>query len=115
MVRNYVKCYGYLMGLIVIMTFIFSLVSYFFNFTSIIIKVIIPIISLLVASIILGKNVKEKAYIEGIKFSVIYIALITILKLIFKTSFDYKVIIVYILMILTSIIGAMIGINIRKK
>ena len=115
MVKNYLRCYGYLIGLIVLMTVIFSIISYFFNITANWIKVVIPIISLLIASIILGKKVKEKAYIEGIKFSVIYIFTLTILKLILKTEFNYKIIIIDILMIFTSIIGSMIGINIKKK
>ena len=115
MVKNYLKCYGYLIGLIVTMTIILSIVSYSFNITGNIIKIIIPILSLLIASFILGKNTKEKAYIEGIKFAVIYIILVTILKLIFKTNFNYKVIIIDILMIFVSVIGAMIGINIKKK
>ena len=115
MVKNYLKCYGYLIGLMVIMTIMLSIISYFFNITANGIKIVIPILSLLIASIILGKNVKEKAYIEGIKFAVIYILFITILKLIMKTEFNYKVIIIYILMIFTSIIGSMIGINIKKK
>ena len=37
------------------------------------IKVIIPIISILYSSIILGKNSNNKAYLEGIKFALIYI------------------------------------------
>lgn len=115
MLKNYLKCYGYLIILITIMTLILSIISYFFNTTSNIIKIIIPILSLLISSIILGKNTKEKAYIEGIKFSLIYIIIITILKFILKTNFNYKVIIIYILMILTSIVGSTIGINLQRK
>ena len=115
MLINYLKSYGYLIILILILTTILSVISYFFNISSNIIKIIIPTISLLVSSFILGKNTKEKAYIEGIKFSLIYIIICTILKLIFKTNFNYKVIIIYILIIFTSIIGSTIGINTQKK
>lgn len=115
MLKNYLKCYGYLISLIIIMTLILSIINYFINIPSNIIKIIIPIISLLTSSIILGKNTKEKAYIEGIKFSSIYIIIITILKLILKTDFNFKIIIIYILLIFTSIIGSTIGINIKKK
>ena len=70
---------------------------------------------MLVASIILGKNIKEKAYLEGLKFSSIYLVIVTILKLILKQSFNYKVIIMYFLLIFTGVIGSMIGINLKKN
>ena len=83
------------------------------NFT--IIKIIIPIISILGSSIILGQKVKEKAYLEGLKFSSIYLIIITIIKIIFKHTFSYRTFLVYFLMLFASIIGSMIGINIKKQ
>ena len=70
---------------------------------------------MLISSIILGKNIKEKAYLEGIKFSSIYIILSIILKFILNTPYSYKTIIIYFLILFTSIIGSMIGINIKQK
>ena len=115
MIKNYLKGYGYLICLIVIMTLILSIISYFFNSPLNIMKVSVPLISLFVASIILGKNTKEKAYIEGIKFTGIYILITIIFKLIFNTGFNYNIILIYILMLVIGIMGAMIGINIKKK
>ena len=115
MLKNYLKSYGYLIGITFILTIIISIINYCFNISPTIFKIIIPIISILISSIILGINTKEKAYIEGIKFSIIYILIITILKFILKTNFNYKVIITYILMIFTSIVGSTIGINLQKK
>jgi len=115
MFKKYLKSYGILFVLIIIITILLSIINYFTNTENNIIKLIIPVISILISSIILGKNSKEKAYIEGIKFSLIYIILITIIKLILKTNFNFKTIIIYILLIITSIIGSMIGINIQKK
>ena len=76
---------------------------------------IIPIISIFISSIILGKVTKEKAYLEGLKFSTIYLIIISILKLILKLPFNYKTIIMYLVIIITSIIGLIIGINTKKK
>lgn len=115
MLKTYLKSYGYLIGIILIGTILLSIINYFFKIPTFIITVIIPIISLLVASVILGKNSKEKAYIEGIKFSSGYLILVTILKFIFKTDFNYKVIIMYLIILFTCIIGSMIGINMKKN
>lgn len=115
MFKKYLKSYLYLIVLIIIMTIILSIINYFINIPSNIIKIIIVIISILISSIILGKQTKEKAYIEGIKFSLIYIIFLTFIKFILKTNFNFKVIIIYIIFIFTSIIGSMIGINIQKK
>lgn len=114
MLKKYLKCYTYLISLILILTTIFSIINYFLPIKPTIIKIIIPILSILVSSIILGKNTKELAYLEGIKFSIIYLIFLTILKFILKTPFNYKVIIMYLSLIITSIIGSTIGINTKK-
>ena len=114
MLKKYLKCYGYLLGIIIILTLILSIVNYFVNLPTGTIKIIIPIISMLIASFILGKDTKEKAYLEGIKVSVIYIIITIILKLVLKTDFNYKVLIIYIVLIITGIIGSTIGINTKK-
>ena len=114
MIKKYLKCYGYLFGMIIILTLLLSIINYFVKVPANTISLIIPIISMLVGSFMLGKNTKEKAYLEGIKFSSIYIVLTIIFKLLMKMDFNYKVVIMYIAMLLTSIIGATIGINTKK-
>ncbi len=114
MIKKYLKCLGYLVGMIIVLTLILSLINYFIKLPTNMIKIIIPLISMLIASFILGKNTKEKAYLEGIKFAGVYIAMTITLKLIFNTSFNYKVIIDYISLLITGIIGAMIGINVKR-
>lgn len=115
MLKNYLKSYLYLFSLIIILTFILSITNYFFNIQIKIIKLLIPIISILISSIILGKNTKSKAYIEGIKFTSIYIFLSIILSIIFKNPFSIKLILSYFLILLSGIIGSMIGINLKNN
>lgn len=115
MIKNYLKCYGYLFAMIIVMTLILSLINYFVKMPSTVIKIIIPIISLFISSMLLGRNIEEKGYIEGIKFGFGYLLIATIIKVILGTGFNYKVIIIYILMLFSSIIGAMIGINTKKS
>ena len=114
MLKKYLKSYLYLFSLILILTLILSILNYFYPFKTKTIKLLIPIISILLSTIILGKNMKEKAYLESIKFTSIYIILSLIISLIFKT-FTIKIIIYYILFLITGIIGGIIGINLKKK
>ena len=92
-----------------------SILNYFIPFKIKIIKIIIPILAVFISSIILGKQSKEKAYLEGIKFSTIFIIFITIIKILLKSTFNYKVFIIYIIMIISSILGSILGINIKKE
>ena len=115
MFKKYLKSYLYLLGLIIILTIIISLMNSLLSKNFTIIKIIVPIISMLVSSTFLGKSIKEKAYLEGIKFSTIYIIIVTISKLIMKESFNYKVIIMYFLLIFAGVIGSMVGINLKKN
>ena len=91
------------------------MVNYLFIFKTKLIKLLIPIISILVSSIILDKNSKQKAYLEGIKFTSIYILLSIIISIITKNPFTIKLIVGYISLLLSGIIGSMIGINLKKK
>ncbi len=115
MLKTYLKTYGYLLGLILISLIILSVINYFINIKSFIIKIVLPLISLLVSSIYLGKNSKESAYLEGLKFASSYLILTSIFKVIFKTAFSFKVVIMYLVIIFTCVIGSMIGINIKKS
>ena len=115
MLKKYLKSYLYLFSSIIILTLILSLLNYFYTFPTKIIKLLIPIISILLSSIILGKNTKEKAYLEGLKFTSLYIILSLIISLITKNPFTIKLILSYLLLLLTGIIGSMIGIQLKNK
>jgi len=115
MIKNYLKSYLYLFISILIFTIVLSLINYFYVFPTKVIKLLIPIISILISSIILGKNTKSKAYLEGIKFTSLYIILSIIISLITKNPFTFKLILSYLLQLLSGIIGAMIGINLNKE
>ena len=115
MLKNYLKSYAYLFASILILTTILSIINYFFNIPVKVIKLLIPIISIIISTIILGKNTKSKAYLEGIKFTSLYLILSIIISIITKNSFNIKLILCYILLLISGIIGSMIGININRK
>ena len=115
MLKNYLKSYLYLFSSIIILTIILSTINYFIIFPTKIIKILIPIISIIISSIILGQNTKSKAYLEGLKFTSIYIILSIIISLFTKNPFSIKLVLTYLIQLLSGIIGSMIGINISKK
>ena len=115
MLKKYLKSYLYLFSSIIILTLILSIINYFFTFQTKLIKILIPIISILISTIILGKNIKQKAYLEGLKFTSIYILLSITISIITKNPFTIKLIISYLSLLLSGIIGSMIGINLLKK
>lgn len=115
MIKTYLKSYLYLFAIIILLTIILSLTNYFIPYDNTILLICIPTLSLFISSILLGKCCKQKAYLEGIKFSSGYLLLITIFKLLIHSEFNYKVIIIYILLLLSSIIGCMLGINLKKE
>lgn len=115
MLKNYLKSYLYLFTSIIILTIILSITNYYLFFKTTLIKLLIPIISILISTIILGKNTKQKAYIEGIKFTSTYILLSIIISILFKNPFSLKLIVSYLSLLISGIIGSMIGINLNKS
>ena len=118
MILNYLKSLLYFLISITILTLIITIFNYFSILNGSIIsisKLIIPIISILIGSIILGKNTSKKGYIEGLKLSIIIIIIIAIINFLFlKSNFEIKILLYYLIITITSMIGAMIGINLKR-
>ena len=66
---------------------------------------------MLLSGIYLGSKVKEKGYLEGIKISGIIVLLFIIVSLILKQKLNLNSFIYYFILIVSSTIGSMIGIN----
>ena len=104
--------------LILILSFIFNLFYYFDIMkekTFDISKMIITIISLFISGIILGKKSKKKGWLEGIKLSICFIAIILLINTIFIKQFSLQTILYYLIISLSCIFGSMIGINKKKS
>lgn len=102
---------------LIISTFILSLFSYFniINGKAItIIQLFICFIAIFMASFKQGKNSNKYGYLEGIKMGSIYLVLFIILNIIFCRLFQLKNYIYYLIIIILSAFGGMIGIS-RKK
>lgn len=81
-----------------------------------VLKIMIPIISLFIAGFILGKKALKKGWLEGIKIgAVCCIFMIIVNYLAYSYGFEIKNLLYYLILIVSSILGSMIGINMHQK
>lgn len=115
---KYLKTLLFEMILYISLTLI-ATILYYFNITSdklnSIIKIVIFVIVFILSGINISKRSNKKYYLEGLKISGINILLFTIISIIFKSGFNLKQIIYYLLIILITTFGSIIGGLKRKK
>ena len=117
MVKYWLISIAYFLGCFFGLTFLMAIFNYF-NVISgglvSVLKFIIPIISIAISGYIMGSHSKEKGYLSGIKIGVSIILLFLLFVVLFD-KITVKTFIYYIILIFVSIIGSMIGINLKKK
>lgn len=115
---KYAKLGGVFLAAVILLAFFFGLLNLIglsYKITSILI-IIAMVIVFLIFGIIAGINASKKGFIEGLKIGLLFLGLLVILNLIlFKTPFSLSRIIYYIILVFSSVFGAMIGINRKKK
>lgn len=74
--------------------------------------VVIAILSLLVG-LMMGKKTSKKGYLEGLKLGGIAILILGVLNVLFYRHFDLYVFLYYLVILASSTIGSMVGINLR--
>lgn len=117
---TYLKKYGLRLGW-AILGAVVSLVAintlYYFNLIGDgfykFLELIVVIGDVFINSFILGKASSKKGYLEGLKFSLVIITLLLVSTLLFA-SFKVKLLIYYLIISITAVLGSMIGIS-RKK
>ena len=105
-------------GIFLISLFLVTLLNYFNLMNSSVLNVftyIIPFISFFIGAFILGKNSNSKGFLEGLKFSLVFILISIIINLILGLSFNINTFIYYLIIIASSLLGSIIGINKQKK
>lgn len=114
--KKYLKSSLYTLSIMVISTIIITILNYFniINGTPLnIIHYIIPIISVMVGSFILGKTSSKKGYIEGLKYSGIWSIFFLIINIFIK-ELNISSVIFFIILILLGVLSSILGIN-RKR
>ena len=88
---------------------------YYFNIVSSniyqVLKLTILLINISISGIILGKKAINKGYLEGIKLGSFFIILFFILTLLTKQEVNLRILLYDIIILITSILAGMIGIN----
>lgn len=62
----------------------------------------------------LGKNASKKGFLEGLKLGGIFVLVLFLLNLLFYRQFSLFIFLYYVVMISSSTIGSMIGINLKR-
>lgn len=80
-----------------------------------IMKMIIVLICLFVNAFLLGKESLRHGIVEGLKLGAILLLIMIILKMITSSVFDIRTFIYSLIILLTTSVGAVIGINKKEK
>jgi len=113
MLLNYLKNILYVFVGIFISIIFVTILNYFSLLNGKVlnvISVVIMILALLVGGYLTGKKANKKGYLEGIKFGGIMIVLILLFNLlVFKNEFNLISILYYVVLLISSMIGGMVG------
>lgn len=91
----------------------------FFDFTSSsflsAFEFILVTIIFFIGGFLTGQNSSKKGWLEGLKFSLLFIILFIFLNVFIYHSFKISVILYYLILIISTIFGSMIGIYVKKR
>lgn len=114
-IKNYLVAIGYFLLVVAVFAIILTIFNYYDIVTSKlfkIIKVLIPSLALFIGGYKVGNSANKKGYIEGIKLSLIIIVILFMFSYLgFNVTFNVSLILYYIILIISSMLGAMVGIN----
>ncbi len=117
--KNSLKSLLYIFSIIIVSTFLVTTLNYF-NIIGpkllTIFKILIILSSMFTGGIIIGKNSKQKGWLEGIKLGLIVTVILVLFKYLgLNQKFLITNIIYYIILIISCTLGSMIGINKKKN
>jgi len=105
----------YIIALILILTFIGTLFNYIGLFNNAVInimKIIIPILSMFIGGFIIGKKQEKNGWLEGLKLGAIFLIILTLFNILgLNQTLSVKSIIYYLILIISTILGSIIGVN----
>ena len=116
--KNILTCFGIVIASIMVLSFIMTIFS-FFNIlndsVTSIFKILIPIISLLMSGIVMGRNSTKKGWLEGLKLGLLVSLLIMLFNMLgLRNSFKISNLLFYTILTFSSIVGSMIGISAKR-
>ena len=116
--KNLGKCFLYIISVLLISTIVITILNYFDILGSKLVtffKIIIALVSMFIGGVIMGKNSKQKGWLEGLKLASIITVIIIILNcIILNQSWKIKNLIYYLILLISIIFGSMVGISKKK-
>jgi len=115
---RYLKLTGIFIGIVMFSALLFGLLNLIglnYKITTVL-NIVVMVILFLVFGFIEGLNTSKKGFVAGFKIGILFIIVLVLFNLIwFKSSFFVSRLVYYLILILSSVVGAMIGINRKKK
>lgn len=112
---KYIKSLIIFLSSIVIIPIFLTIFNLLNLSTSRIIVIIVGALLMLTIGFITGKNSNSKGYLNGLLISIIAISILLIISLIFKFKLNINSLIYYIILVISTTLGSMIGINKKTK
>ena len=113
--KNVGMSFIYIIGLLVVLTFFITLLNYFNIIGSsltAILEIIIFVLALFVGGMIIVWCSNKKGWLEGLKLSGIFLLVLLLFNyLALDHSFQIKDLIFYLILIISTMFGSMVGIN----
>ncbi len=113
---KYLKGFLFFLVPFLVLTLLITILYYFDILNNQIIKyfkIVIAILSCLLGGFIIGRSSTSKGYLNGIKLSSIIIVIFLILNLILG-GFKWYHLVYYLIILVTTTIGSMLGISLKK-
>ena len=114
MIISYLKNLGISLLILLGGTFLITILNYFNIINPIftnILNIIIPIVSLFIGGLLIGRESNNKGYLEGIKFGSIYALFIILYNILMVNSkFNFKIILLCIISNFPPATGAVVNI-----
>lgn len=105
---------GLCFGTLLLLLLVYTLFLYFEFTTKEFYIIFIMIFSIFIGSYYLGSFANSKGYLEGLKFASTYSLISLIISLYTRPPLTIGVIVYYLIIYLSSIVGSILGINIKK-
>lgn len=116
---KYLKTSAKIVGIMTATLLSFTLLITFFNYFNMmgkkavtVFEIIGPVLTMFIGGFLIGKESKQRGWLEGLKLALIFITLIILFNYLgLRNHLEMKNLIYYFILIITCMFGGMIGIN----
>lgn len=116
---KYLKSITKAIGIMILMLLISTLFITLFHYFNIIgkkfvtiLEIVVPILTLFIGGFLIGKTSEKKGWLEGLKLAFIFLILMILFNYLgLRNHLEIKNLIYYLILVISSMFGSMIGIN----